>query len=220
MGGLHIVWDWNGTLLDDHRISLAATNKTFAGLGLPLMEAAEYQARFFAPVRQFFDSVTGRESSDSEWFDFDETFHRYYREGLSAARLAVDAERLLAGWRGTGGTQSLMSMYGDAQLQPLVESYGIRREFVRVDGRQRPSGGSKALEMADHLVRLREVDGLVVEPSQMVVIGDAADDGYAARHVGARAVLHTGGSQGRAALELTGYPVVESLTEAVALAAA
>jgi phosphoglycolate phosphatase-like HAD superfamily hydrolase len=49
-----------------------------------------------------------------------------------------------------------------------------------------------------------------------VVIGDAADDAVAARHVGARAVLYTGGSHSRASLEtVPGVPVGDTLEEAV-----
>jgi phosphoglycolate phosphatase-like HAD superfamily hydrolase len=55
----------------------------------------------------------------------------------------------------------------------------------------------------------------VVEPARTVVIGDAADDAVAARGVGARAVLYTGGSHSRASLEEVGVPVVDTLAEAV-----
>jgi phosphoglycolate phosphatase-like HAD superfamily hydrolase len=55
-----------------------------------------------------------------------------------------------------------------------------------------------------------------VQPARTVVIGDAADDAVAARHVGARAVLYTGGSHSRASLEEIGVPVVDTLREAVA----
>lgn len=65
--------------------------------------------------------------------------------------------------------------------------------------------------MVRHLASLAGVD-----PSRTVVIGDAADDAVAARHVGAGAVLYTGGSHGRASLEEVGVPVVDSLAEAVA----
>jgi phosphoglycolate phosphatase-like HAD superfamily hydrolase len=65
--------------------------------------------------------------------------------------------------------------------------------------------------MVRHLGALSGVD-----PVRTVVIGDAADDAVAALHVGARAVLYTGGSHSRASLEVVGVPVVDSLAEAVA----
>jgi phosphoglycolate phosphatase-like HAD superfamily hydrolase len=52
----------------------------------------------------------------------------------------------------------------------------------------------------------------------VVVIGDTVDDAVAAAHVGATAVLYTGGSHSRATLESVGVPVVDNLAEAVALA--
>ncbi len=67
---------------------------------------------------------------------------------------------------------------------------------------------------------VRHLDALhdTVDPRRTVVIGDAADDALAALHVGAHAVLWTGGSHGRASLEAVGVPVVDSLSEAVAQA--
>jgi phosphoglycolate phosphatase-like HAD superfamily hydrolase len=57
-----------------------------------------------------------------------------------------------------------------------------------------------------------------ISPEHTVVIGDAVDDALAAAHVGAGAVLYTGGSHSRASLEAAGVPVVDSLDEAVELA--
>jgi len=57
-----------------------------------------------------------------------------------------------------------------------------------------------------------------IAPASAVVIGDAVDDAVAAAHVGARAVLYTGGSHSRSSLEAAGVPVVDTLAEAVALA--
>lgn len=57
-----------------------------------------------------------------------------------------------------------------------------------------------------------------IAPESAVVIGDAVDDAVAAAHVGARAVLYTGGSHSRSSLEAAGVPVVDTLAEAVAVA--
>ena len=51
-----------------------------------------------------------------------------------------------------------------------------------------------------------------------LAIAAVFDDAVAAAHVGARAVLYTGGSHSRSSLEAAGVPVVDTLAEAVALA--
>jgi phosphoglycolate phosphatase-like HAD superfamily hydrolase len=145
----------------------------------------------------------------------DDTFHRYYAEHRVRCSLAEGASLLLADWRSAGRSQSLLSMYGHEELVPLVRGFGIEEHFIRVQGRVGPSGGSKADHMVRHLEALARHG---VEPGRTVVIGDAADDAVAARHVGARAVLYTGGSHSRASLEAVGVPVVDTLAEAVAVA--
>jgi phosphoglycolate phosphatase-like HAD superfamily hydrolase len=210
-GSTHIVWDWNGTLFHDNDAIIGATNAAFAELGLAAITMEEYRALYCVPVPKFYERLLGRLPTDAEWEVMDETFHRYYAEHRVVCGLTEGAADLLAGWRTAGRSQSILSMYVHDELVPLVREFGIEPHFIRVDGRTGPSGGSKAEHMVRHLGALAGVD-----PARTVVIGDAADDAVAALHVGARAVLYTGGSHSRASLEVVGVPVVDSLAEAVA----
>ncbi|MGR3872085.1 HAD family hydrolase [Streptomyces graminifolii] len=210
-GSAHIVWDWNGTLFHDNDAIIGATNAAFAELGLTPLTMEEYRTLYCVPVPKFYERLLGRLPTDAEWEVMDGTFHRYYTEHRVVCGLTEGAADLLAGWRTAGRSQSILSMYGHDELVPLVREFGIEPHFIRVDGRTGPSGGSKAEHMVRHLGALSGVD-----PARTVVIGDAADDAVAALHVGARAVLYTGGSHSRASLEVVGVPVVDSLAEAVA----
>ena len=211
--GAHIVWDWNGTLFHDNDAIIGATNAAFVELGLEPITLERYRALYCVPVPRFYERMLGRLPTDAEWQVMDEVFHRYYAEHRVRCRLTEGAAELLAGWRSAGHSQSLLSMYVHEQLVPVVRGYGIERHFTRVDGRTGPSGGSKAQHMERHLAAMGGVS-----PDCTVVIGDAVDDAVAAAHVGARAVLYTGGSHSRSSLEEAGVPVVDSLGEAVALA--
>ncbi|WP_437044763.1 HAD family hydrolase [Streptomyces sp. enrichment culture] len=210
----HIVWDWNGTLFHDNDAIIGATNAAFAELGLEPITLEEYRAMYCVPVPKFYERLLGRLPSDAEWEVMDRTFHRHYTEHRVRCGLAEGAAELLTAWRSAGRSQSILSMYGHEELVPLVRGFGIEAHFLRIDGRTGPSGGSKAEHMVRHLAALAVVNG--VDPARTVVIGDAADDAVAARHVGARAVLYTGGSHSRASLESAGVPVVDTLGEAVA----
>ncbi|GAA2762881.1 HAD-IA family hydrolase [Streptomyces paradoxus] len=208
--GAHIVWDWNGTLFHDIDAIIGATNAAFAELGLEPLTLEKYRELYCVPVPKFYERLMGRLPTEAEWEAMDDIFHRYYAEHRTACGLTAGAVELLAGWRSSGRSQSILSMYVHEELVPLVRGFGIEPHFIRVDGRTGPSGGSKAEHMVRHLASLRGV-----APERTVVIGDAADDAAAALHVGARAVLYTGGSHSRVSLEAVGVPVVDTLEEAV-----
>lgn len=207
----HLVWDWNGTLLDDISAVIEATNAAFAEIGLEPITLERYRELYCIPIPRFYERLMGRLPSDAEWVVMDETFHRHYVEHRIGCGLTEGVEELLREWQLAGRSQSLLSMYGHDQLVPVVRGYGIERHFIRVDGRTGPSGGTKALHMERHLAAL----ATSVVPERTVVIGDAVDDALAAAHVGARAVLYTGGSHSRSSLEAVGVPVVDTLAEAV-----
>lgn len=208
----HIVWDWNGTLFHDNVAIIGATNAAFAELGLEPITLERYRALYCVPVPKFYERLMGRLPSDLEWELMDGAFQRHYAEHRVRCGLTDGAAELLSGWGADGHSQSLLSMYGHQELVPLVRGLGIESHFLRVDGRTGPSGGSKA----EHMVRHLKAMSTLVDPGRTVVIGDAADDALAALHVGARAVLYTGGSHGPESLRGVGAPVVDSLAEAVA----
>ncbi|MFI5757443.1 HAD family hydrolase [Streptomyces sp. NPDC051569] len=212
----HLVWDWNGTLLDDIHAVIGATNAAFAEIGIESITLDRYRELYCVPIPVFYERLMGRLPTAAEWDVMDASFHRHYTERRVSCGLTEGVEELLAQWRLAGSSQSLLSMYGHEELVPVVRGYGIESHFVRVDGRTGPSGGSKALHMERHLTALAAAGAISAE--RTVVIGDAVDDAVAAAHVGAHAVLYTGGSHSRASLEAVGVPVVDTLAEAVATA--
>ncbi|WP_329369024.1 haloacid dehalogenase-like hydrolase [Streptomyces sp. NBC_00669] len=209
----HLVWDWNGTLFNDIEAVVGATNASFAELGLPLITAERYRELYCVPVPLFYERLLGRLPSDEEWAVLDAGFERHYLRLAEQCALAEGAAELLASRQASGLTQSLCSLATPQQLLPFVTAHGISGHFVRIDGRSGAAIEGKSGQMARHLAALDGLDGRPV-----VVIGDALDDAAAAAHVGAFAVLYTGGSHSRASLETAGVPVADSLAEAVELA--
>jgi len=212
----HVVFDWNGTLLDDQALVVDALNAVLADRGLPPTDLATYQRLYTRPVQTFYERLFGRPIEPGEWEHLDDVYHDGYALALERARLAVDAEVALDRVAGVGCSQSLLSMYRHEQLVPLVQRLGVDGHFLRIDGLQGAGGGHKAPHLETHLARILPLTGAA--PDEILVVGDAIDDAVAADHVGARCVLYDGGSHPRAELEATGLPVTDSLTEALEVA--
>ncbi|MGC9670166.1 HAD family hydrolase [Planosporangium sp. 12N6] len=207
----HLVWDWNGTLLDDLTLVVAATNVSLAGMGGPEITADDHRRDFRRPIADYYGHVLGRSVSQDEFIQLDRVYHDFYREGLLDCALAADAEDAMRAWP---GTQSLLSMWFHEELVPEVTRRGLHTVFERIDG-LRPgvvAGGHKAEHLVAHL------DAVGVPAGDAVLIGDSADDAHAAAAVGAACVLYGGGFTHPDRLAGVGVPVAATLVEAVALA--
>ncbi|KUP96063.1 HAD family hydrolase [Thermobifida cellulosilytica] len=209
-GVRHIVWDWNGTLLDDNHANLAAANHVCALFGRPPVELEEWRRIFRRPLVPFYEELLGRPLTPEEWARLNTAYDSHYRNLLPSCRLADGALETLHTWRGAGGSQSLLSMAAHDHLVPVITEHGLVPHFTRVDGRRYDTDAdSKAEHLVDHLAA-QDID-----PATVVLIGDIDDDAHAARAAGARAILVSTGLMSRERLEETGHPVADSLGEAV-----
>jgi phosphoglycolate phosphatase-like HAD superfamily hydrolase len=207
----HIIWDWNGTLLDDADAIFRCSNVVFSARGLPAVTPEQYRACYTRPLTEFYRGLFGRYLTEAELDGLDDDFHHAYQRELAEIPLAPDAQKALAGWRERGGTQSLLSMFRHEPLLEQVRARRLEAEFVRIDGLVGLGGDKKAGYLRRHLAAL----GL--EPADVLMVGDSLDDVAAAHAVGAAAVLYdppSGGVHAPELLRAAGVPVVDSLTSA------
>lgn len=205
-----MVWDWNGTLLDDFDIIVQATVDACAGLRQEPLSADDYRTHFTRPIRAFYEAIFEREVTPPELSALSRSFRDRYRLLAVDATLAHDALEALDAVRAVGLSQSLLSMWVHEELVGAVGRLGIEGYFVRVDGQPGPGGAEgKAELLAEHL------EALPVEAESALLIGDSIDDAAAARHVGAGCVLVEGGSHHPSDLQAVGVSVASSLVEAL-----
>ena len=208
----HVVWDWNGTLLDDNQVVLAAVNEVCAGFGRTELSWSEWQAAYARPMRVSYEQILARVLDEEEWARVDKLYHERYDALLHTCGLAAGVTDALRQWNESGRTQSLLSMWFHARLTPTIEQFGLTQYFTRIDRLAGEVGGdSKAASLIRHL----EAQNL--NPADVVLIGDVVDDALAARSAGSHCILVTTGAMARSALESTGAPVTNSIAEALRL---
>ncbi|WP_214408642.1 HAD family hydrolase [Sphaerisporangium fuscum] len=205
----HIIWDWNGTLFHDIDAVVAATNKVFEPYGLAPFDNDGFRAAYTRPIWVAYERMLGRPLREGEWEALDQAFHDNYHELMLSCVLAEGALDCLRTWADSGRSQSLLSMWAHERLVRKAAELEISHYFDRIDGLLNGApGGGKAEHMVVHIESLR------IDPSKVLVIGDSLDDAHAAQHVGATAVLYTGGMTSRTDLAASGFPVVDTLVEA------
>lgn len=210
---LHVIWDWNGTLLDDLPVTVAAANDALAPLGADPIDADVYRDHYTRPVQRFYERVLERAMTDAEWAAADVIWRASYMRGLDGAALADDALRALDRVHAAAhASQSILSMWWHDDLADLAARFGVARYMQRMDGNDGASGSKKAGMLKRHIAALGH------DPASMVVVGDSVDDAAAAVANGVRVVLYDGGTHHHRELVATGYPVARTLLEALQLA--
>ncbi len=210
-GVRHVVWDWNGTLLDDFGITSRIAIASLAELGFPGITGDNLRDSFVRPFTEFYRRLMGRPPTLDELRYLNDSYFAAYETEMFDLPLAPDAQESLHQASQCGG-QSLLSMAPDGQLQQLVDHYELRDWFELVEGSRGSNTGTKGSALEVHLATLG------VAPSETVVIGDTMDDYVAAAYCGAASILVPTGMQSRAGLEQAGVPVVDTLLQASWLA--
>ena len=201
---MRIIWDWNGTLLDDNHASLSALNAILSRRGLESVDLDYYRKNFAFPVRYFYESL-GVKIECEDWDALAQEYHDAYHE--CELRLAADAKDALEFVRDNGVSQAVVSAMREDYLISDMDRFGIRRYFESVLGTNNLDGCSK-------LSRIRDYVALAGGREKYVVIGDSLHDREVADAIGARCVFYGGGSHDPSRLREFGV-VADTLLGAV-----
>lgn len=195
-----IVWDWNGTLLDDAEASLAAFNTLLRERNLrPVADVREYRAEFSFPVRGFY-AKRGFDLAREDWNALADRFHALLMSS-PARRLAPDAVAALSLLRGDGARQWVLSALRQDLLEADLDRFGVRGFFSDVFGSDNLDGAAKNAQAARLAAEIARSGG------RAVLIGDTVQDFETARDCGMDCVLVACGHQNAERLRACGAPV-------------
>ena len=214
MDAVHIIWDWNGTLLDDTEAALATLNIMIAERGGTPIGMPFYLDNFAFPVRPFYDRIGITAHDEDEWNAIAREYHETYLRQPKALNRGAFAALDMA--KAAGCRQSILSALRQDLLDAQTKEYGIDGYFERICGSDNLDGASK-LNRARELLAELSVPHSPVPVPRFVLIGDAVHDKEVADAIGIPCVLCAVGSH--AAWRLSAVaPTGETLVDALKLA--
>jgi len=204
----HVIWDWNGTLLDDTQAGVNAINVMLAARGLPQIDVPYYREVFGFPVINFYRAI-GFNIEQENWDAVAREFHDLFLADPSI-RLHADAAHALSLIRQSGIGQSVLSASEQSILSAMLEAFGVSRYFDGIFGVDNLYGHSK-LELGHALLKR-----LGLPPDSVLMVGDSLHDHEVAVALGARCLLIAHGHQSYARLARSGAPVLHRLADMAA----
>lgn len=207
----YVLWDWNGTLLDDTRAAVDTLNEMLLARQMPPIGFDFYRDHFSFPVRSFYENC-GIALQNEDWDALAREYHSLYMR--QERKLQSGALEALARVRALGRGQSIISALRQDLLEREAASRGIGGWMDFVCGTDNLDGSSKLSRAEELLSKLRErVSGDTV----FVMIGDSLHDKEVADALGVRCVLCACGSHSGWRLERAA-PTADTLEEAVSVA--
>ena len=206
----HVIWDWNGTLVDDAWLCVEIVNELLARRGLAPTTPCKYSEVFGFPLRSYYQRV----GFDLEREDFEamgDEFNICYNQRRRECRLREGAREALAALSRNGIGQSLLSASDQVSLEEMVADYGLRPHFAAVAGVDNGLGEGKIERGHRHLADLN------CRGDEVLLVGDTLHDIEVAAALGVPCVLLPSGHQSRHRLEMGECAVVDGLFAVAAL---
>ena len=202
-----VIWDWNGTLLDDTELCYRIANDMRQERGMRLMrDVEEYRTYFTFPVIDYYRRM-GYSFETEPFENISRQFVAMYAERFPLCPLQPCVEEALSAVLATGARQVLLSATGQDKLDEQVAHFKLWQYFDRVIGGSNNLANGKADYAKDFL---RESG---VTPARAMFVGDTDHDHEIATSIGSGSAILIRGHQSRAHLETLGATLIESLCE-------
>jgi len=202
----HVIWDWNGTLVDDARLCVNIVNGILSDMFIPKVSLEFYRDNFSFPVRSYYEKI-GLPTEEASYREISEKFISHYRKLRRSCNLQENARTVIMGLTEAGIGQSILSAGKLSDLSTFVGEFGLSDQFDPVTGVSNiHAAGKKDISQA-HL------SGVGHDPSNILLVGDTAHDEEVSIHLGVRCLLFTGGHNSVKALEGCESDLIDDLRQ-------
>ena len=206
----HIIWDWNGTLLDDAWLCVDVMNCMLKERNLPLKTLEEYKELFDFPVKDYYAKLGY--DFDQEPFDIvGMEFIERYNKRQGETKLHPEVKQVLAAIASHGYSQNILSAREHNELISETKSLGVFGYFDHIKG------------LDDHYAHGKTDIGLLLmkeigeAKEKMLFIGDTRHDAEVASGIGIDCILIPNGHHSETRLRQLEVPMIGSLNVLIGL---
>ena len=204
----HIIWDWNGTLINDIWLVVEIMNKMLKKRNMPGIDVKKYREIFDFPVIDYYAKL-GFDFSDESFEELTVEFIGEYYQRFNECKLFDKVEEVLKKIRDRGISQSILSASKEDVLIEKIKYYGIDKYFIRIIGLENHYAESKVEKGKEWIAELN------LDPQDVLLMGDTAHDYIVSKHIGCDCLLIANGHYSYERLAKLGVDVIGTLKEMI-----
>ncbi len=200
----HVLWDWNGTLLDDVDVVVDVMNCLLVAKGLPSLERSRYREIFGFPVQEYYARL-GLGPEHGTFEEWARAFIDEYDRRARAIPVRPAARSILSRLNAAGLRQVVLSAARIGHIHELLALHDLAAYFDDVVALDDHRAHGKLEVALAWLARTGH------DPAGLLVIGDTLHDHEVASALGAGCVLVAAGHHGEARLRGCGSAIIDDL---------
>ena len=200
-GKTHIIWDWNGTLLDDVHICVNVVAGIASKHGGKKVTQESYLKDFRFPVVDYYKDL-GFDLTRISYEDLSTEFVHAYKSNVHLTKIHVGMPELIAELGDSGIRSSILSAAFELDLKEMLRHFQIETLFDHIFGIQDHLAHGKIARGFDLMAKIN------LPKHQVVLIGDTDHDADVADALGIDVLLVEGGHQSKERLRQKSSRVV------------
>jgi phosphoglycolate phosphatase len=201
-----IIWDWNGTLLDDSWLAVRVMDNMLTKRDLPGLTLERYQEVFDFPVQDYYARV-GFDFNLESFELLGMEFINHYNNLHFECGLRPFAKETLRKFQDAGLKQYVLSARKHDSLGEEMKYHGISHYFENFMGLSDIYANGK-IELGKLLFQTHQIN-----PKKAVLIGDTVHDTETANALGIDCILVEGGHQSAQRLKMENARIFKTLEE-------
>ena len=204
----HVIWDWNGTLINDVWLATEVMNKMLKKRNLPGIDSKKYREIFDFPVTKYYLKL-GYDFSKESFEELTVEFINGYYQCFNKCKLFDEVEEVLKKISAMGISQSVLSASKEDVLIEKIKHFGIDKYFCKIIGLENHYAESKVEKGKKWIAELN------LNPQDVLLIGDTIHDYDVAKHMGCDCLLIANGHNSYEKLLKLDTGTVRSLQEII-----
>lgn len=201
----NILWDWNGTILNDTPVAFEATNILLERYGYPTITLEYYRDNIDTPIVNFYSKIFDLNKHDMQMLD--DEWGVLYNQLSDKIGLHEGVRNLLCYFADENCRQVVLSAFRTEEITKYARKFSVEKYFEDILGTQNIVMESKTIRGRRYM---KEHE---FAPEQTLYIGDTVHDCDTALALGVDCVLFSGGQQSPKLLQKCGVPVSDSFAE-------
>ena len=202
----HIIWDWNGTLINDVDVCVSSMNFILDKYDKPLIDRDIYRDIFDFPVKKYYEKA-GFNFNEYDFSVVGMEFIDKYNEKIQSQKLHENVISLLKFFDSKGIKQSILSAREQAQLENEIKHFKLEQYILKIIGLNNNFAHGK---IENGINYLKELD---CQKHEIVLVGDTIHDADVAKAMGIDCILISHGHQNTRKLKETNLKIVSNFKE-------